>query len=407
MRRRAESPGSFNVWPAFTDVLGGLVVVLVFLITIFILSEVLITREMTGKDTAIVQLQEIIEHLELIAGESESRANRLERELSNRDARIAALNTALDAARADAQGLSMQLDATRLQLSDTETSLTEREALLAQIRAELAGAEADRLRLEDDQAASEARIADLLASLRRQTVVTAQTQAELETARSASQDTISELQAQAALLGARAERLTAEIERLRNALGVKDERLLGNQVMIETQQARIEDLDAQLKKRLAERVEELEQYASDFFGRMRTLFQDNPNIKVEGDRFVFQSEVLFSSAEATLSEAGKQELQGFVDVYKQLADELPDDLPVIFQVQGHTDKVPIRNARFTSNWDLSYARAQDVVDYLISQGVPAERLAAVAMGEYHPVDPGDSPEAYRRNRRIELKITSR
>jgi len=162
-----------------------------------------------------------------------------------------------------------------------------------------------------------------------------------------------------------------------------------------------------LKKKLLERVEELEKYASDFFGRLREVFANNPDIKVVGDRFVFQSEVLFASGDATLSESGSGDLDKFAMVYQQLAARLPPDLPVINEVQGHTDRAPIRSGRFPSNWELSTARAQQVVNYLIQQGIPPQRLAAVGMGEYHPLDPADTPEAYRRNRRIELKITSR
>jgi chemotaxis protein MotB len=220
------------------------------------------------------------------------------------------------------------------------------------------------------------------------------------------EQTLTSVQEQAALLSVRAERLTAELERLNRALAVSAEELAQRDTVIIAQQDRIEALDSALKKKLLERVEELEKYASDFFGRLREVFAGNPDIVVVGDRFVFQSEVLFGSGEATLSANGRGDLDKFAAVYRQLATQLPPDLPVIIEVQGHTDRVPIRG-RFPSNWELSTARAQEVVNYLILQGVPPERLAAVGMAEYHPIDPNDTPEAYRRNRRIELKITSR
>ena len=190
------------------------------------------------------------------------------------------------------------------------------------------------------------------------------------------------------------------------ALAVNQQELAQRDATIVQQKGRIEALDSALKKKLLERVEELEKYASDFFGRLREVFANNPDIKVVGDRFVFQSEVLFASGEATLSASGSGDLDKFAMVYQQLAARLPPDLPVIIEVQGHTDRVPVRG-RFPSNWELSTARAQQVVNYLVQQGIPPERLAAVGMGEYHPIDPADTPEAYRRNRRIELKITSR
>ena len=340
MPRRRESLSEFNIWPAFTDALGGLVMVLVFLITVFVITEVLIGREMMGKETAIGQLQRIVEHLEGLAGDAEKEAARL---------------------RGQVQGL--------------ETTVGERERLLTQLRDELAAVQAARAALDADKRKAE------------QTATT--------------------VQEQAALLSARAERLTAEMERLNRALAANQQELTQRDAVIVEQKGRIEALDSALKKRLLERVEELEKYASDFFGRLRQVFANNPDIKVVGDRFVFQSEVLFGSGEATLSPNGQGDLDKFAMVYQQLATQLPPDLPVIIEVQGHTDRAPIRSGRFPSNWELSTSRAQEVVNYLIRQGVPPQRLAAVGMGEYHPIDSADTPEAYRRNRRIELKITSR
>jgi chemotaxis protein MotB len=340
MRRRRDTVGEFNIWPAFTDALGGLVMVLVFLITVFVLTEVLIGREMMGKDTAIGQLQRIIGHLEGLAGDADKEAARL---------------------RGRVQGL--------------ENTVGERDKLLAQLRADLAMVQATREALSADKSKAE--------------------------------QTLTSVQEQAALLGVRAERLAAELERLNRALAANQRELTQRDAVIVEQKGRIEALDSALKKRLLERVEELEKYASDFFGRLREVFANNPDIKVVGDRFVFQSEVLFASGEATLSASGGGDLDKFAMVYQQLAARLPPDLPVIIEVQGHTDRAPIRGGRFPSNWELSTARAQQVVNYLIQQGVPPERLAAVGMGEYHPIDPADNPDAYRRNRRIELKITSR
>ena len=340
MPRRRDSVGEFNIWPAFTDALGGLVMVLVFLITVFVLTEVLIGREILGKDTAIGQLQRIVSHMEGLAGDAEKEAARL---------------------RGRVQGL--------------ESTVGDRDQLLAQLRAELAAVQAARQTLSDDKNKAE--------------------------------QNLSGVQEQAALLSARAERLTAELERLNRALAANQQELSKRDAVIVDQKGRIEALDSALKKKLLERVEELEKYASDFFGRLREVFANNPDIKVVGDRFVFQSEVLFAPGDATLSTSGSGDLDKFAMVYQQLATRLPADLPVIIEVQGHTDRTPIRNSRFPSNWELSTARAQQVVNYLIQQGVPPQRLAAVGMGEYHPIDPADNPEAYRRNRRIELKITSR
>ena len=340
MPRRRSSLAEFNVWPAFTDALGGLVMVLVFLITIFVISEVLIGREIMGKDSAIGQLQRLLSRVEGQASDAEQEAARL-------------------------RGRTQTL----------ETGLSEREQQLIQLRLDLAAALAAR--------------------------------DSINVAKSQAEHTLNATQQEAALLSARAARLTEELERLNRALAVNQQDLAARDAVIVQQQDQIQALDSALKQKLLERVEELEKYASDFFGRLRQVFANNPNIKVVGDRFVFQSEVLFGAGEATLSPEGRRDLDQFAQVYQQLADRLPDDLPVIIEVQGHTDRTPIRSSRFPSNWELSSARAQQVVNYLIQQRIPPQRLAAAGMGEYHPVDPSDSPEAYRRNRRIELKITSR
>ena len=340
MPRRREAISEFNIWPAFTDALAGLVMVLVFLITIFVITEVLIGRDILGKETVISQLQRQVEHLQGTAGDAEKATAQL---------------------RGRVRGL--------------ETTLGEREQLLAQLREELYVVQAARAALEVDKRQAE--------------------------------QTASSVQEQAALLSARNARLNVELERLNQALASNQQQLVERETLIANQKERIAELDSALKKRLLEKVEKLEKYASDFFGRLREVFANNPDIKVVGDRFVFQSEVLFGSGEATLSPSGQADLDKFAAVYKQLATQLPADLPVIIEVQGHTDRAQIRGGRFPSNWELSTARAQEVVNYLIRQGVPPERLAAVGMGEYHPLDAASTPEAYRRNRRIELKITSR
>jgi len=128
---------------------------------------------------------------------------------------------------------------------------------------------------------------------------------------------------------------------------------------------------------------------------------------VVGDRFVFPSELLFASGSATLGEQGRQGLAKLAVTLREIAGRIPADVNWILRVDGHTDRQPIHTAEFPSNWELSTARAVSVVRYLVSQGIPAERLAATGFGSFHPVDQGDTPEAYQRNRRIEIKLTDR
>lgn len=169
----------------------------------------------------------------------------------------------------------------------------------------------------------------------------------------------------------------------------------------------IKDLGARLNAALAMQVQELKRYRSDFFGRLRELLKDRKDIRVVGDRFVFESEVLFSSGSATLTPEGMSAMDQIAEAILELRTEIPKDIDWALQINGHTDARPISNPQYPSNWELSTARAASVVKYLVSRGVPPDRLVAAGYGEFQPVDTGNTEEAYQRNRRIELKLTSR
>lgn len=169
----------------------------------------------------------------------------------------------------------------------------------------------------------------------------------------------------------------------------------------------IKDLGARLNTALAQQVQELKRYRSDFFGRLRTLLKDRKDIRVVGDRFVFESEVLFPSGSATLTPEGMAAMDQIAEAIVELQKEIPPDIDWALQINGHTDARPISNSQFASNWELSTARAASVVKYLVSRGVPADRLVAAGYAEFQPVDTGHTEEAYQKNRRIELKLTNR
>jgi len=169
----------------------------------------------------------------------------------------------------------------------------------------------------------------------------------------------------------------------------------------------IKDLGARLNAALALQVQELKRYRSDFFGRLRELLKDRKDIRIVGDRFVFESEVLFSSGSATLTPEGMSAMDQIAEAILELQKEIPSDIDWALQINGHTDARPISNPQYPSNWELSTARAASVVKYLVLRGVPADRLVAAGYGEFQPVDTGNTEDAYQRNRRIELKLTSR
>ena len=128
---------------------------------------------------------------------------------------------------------------------------------------------------------------------------------------------------------------------------------------------------------------------------------------VVGDRFVFQAEVLFDSGSAALDADGIKQLDQVASALQEVSSKIPEEVDWILRVDGHTDRVPIKTPAFSSNWHLSAARAISVVDYLVRRGLPSNRVSANAFGEFHPMDERETPEAYRRNRRIELKLTGR
>lgn len=188
-----------------------------------------------------------------------------------------------------------------------------------------------------------------------------------------------------------------ELEKLAAALDASDK-------LTAEQKAQISDLGRRMNRALAGKVQELQRYRSEFFGRLRDILGTRPGITVVGDRFVFQSEVLFGSGSADLGLEGQRQLSQLARTLLNVARTIPPDIKWILRVDGHTDDVPIATAQFRSNWELSAARAISVVRYLIEQGVPADRLAAAGFGQYQPIDPGDDTAARARNRRIELKL---
>jgi chemotaxis protein MotB len=203
------------------------------------------------------------------------------------------------------------------------------------------------------------------------------------------------------------DQLNQNIQALRDQLAQIAAALGVSEAKNKDQEAQITDLGQRLNTALLSQVAQLAKYRSEFFGRLRDALGDRPDIRIVGDRFVFQSEVLFPPSSAQLGDAAKQRLSVVAAALKDIATKIPNDIPWVLAVNGYTDKRPINTPQFPSNWELSAARAITVINYLISQGVPADRLAAAGFAEHDPIDTGDSEDAYAKNRRIELKLTER
>jgi chemotaxis protein MotB len=206
---------------------------------------------------------------------------------------------------------------------------------------------------------------------------------------------------------AQIEVLNQQISALRRQLAALEEALDASEKRDKESQSRIADLGSRLNVALAQRVQELSRYRSEFFGRLRAILGNRPDIRIVGDRFVFQSEVFFDTGQATLLPEGIAELDSVAGALTELDRKIPPEIAWVLRVDGHTDVRPVNGPSFKSNWELSSARAISVVQYLISRGIPAQRLVAAGFAEFQPLDTGNTEDAYRRNRRIELKLTER
>jgi chemotaxis protein MotB len=201
--------------------------------------------------------------------------------------------------------------------------------------------------------------------------------------------------------------MNEQLEQMRAQLAALNHALEASEASGKDKDVQIANLSARLNTALAQKVEELQRYRSDFFGKLREVLANRPGIQVVGDRFVFQSEVLFPVGSAELTQAGQEEISHLADTLKDIAKEIPPDVNWLLRVDGHADKQPVQGGQFASNWELSSERAITVVKLLIADGIPPNRLAATGFAQYQPLDPADTPEAYARNRRIEIRLTDR
>ena len=313
-------------------------------------------------------------------------------------------------ARGATETARQELAALRRQLSEAATAQELASRQLAAMRAEIAALNQN---VQADRATITARVAELarltedtqrLAALREQLERDIGAERRLRGAAEAQageQTRLSEAaSAQVALLSRQIQDLRGQLNRLANALDATDNR-------DRESEAQIAQLRLQLNAALAARVEELTRYRSDFFGRLREVLGNRPEVRIVGDRFVFQSEVLFPPASAELSPTGERQLRQLARVLVEIAIRIPPEIAWVMRVDGHADRTPIRSPRFASNWELSAARAIAVANLLVQEGLPANRVAAAAFGENQPLDTAESPEAYARNRRIELRLTDR
>lgn len=425
-------------WPGYVDALSTLLLVFIFVLTVFVLAQYVLSQAIVGRDEALSKLNlRIVELAEQLALEQQGARNlraetqRLQASLlqttTARDELTLRLNLSIQRAE-DAEGkLKRAEDAIKADRETLTARLAEIESLrrdvtaLRQLRADWEGQigkltqdlernRKDMGELRDRSRQLEARLAESEERTR-----LAQGDIKKREAQLAEVQTL-HLQSQEALaaekkLGeqgrAQAAALDLQLAALRQQLASLQALLAASEAKDKENQVQIADLGRKLNVALAQRVEELAKYRSAFFQRLTEAIGDRRDVQVVGDRFVLQSEVLFGSGAADLNEAGLRQLDKLAATLVDLGRRIPADVPWVLRVDGHTDKIPIATDRYRSNWELSSARAINVVRYLMERGVPAERLAAAGFAEFQPLDNRDELDAFRRNRRIELKLTER
>ncbi len=394
LARRRHRPD--NTWPGFVDALATLLMVIIFLLMVFVLAQFFLSQALSGRDTALKRLQGQVDELaELLALERKASAEfntdigqlsaELQASLRARDD----LNTAIRVLNERAEGAESRNRDLQRALTDALAAVESKDKALDAQRQELA-------RLANDIAALRA----LKEELERETAALAATAEQTDSALIEERRVSESARAQIALLNQQTAALREQIRQLAATLESAEEKA-------REQEVQIVNLGQRLNAALASKVQELKRYRSEFFGRLREALGDHPDIRIVGDRFVFQSEVLFGSGSAELEEEGRLQLLRVADVLKDVSDRIPEDIDWVLRVDGHTDTRPIDTILYPSNWELSTARAISVVRLLIERGIPADRLVAAGFGEFHPLDDRDSEAAFRRNRRIELKLTQR
>jgi chemotaxis protein MotB len=442
---RRSRRSSIDIWPGFVDALAQLLMVIIFILLVFTAGQFFLSDALSGRDRALQELQQQVAELnnllaleqaagaELRAGAASlmqqlqaltaerdqlttrvaELAARAEQEAARADAVTGKLRDAETLVGADKEKIELQLkqlESLRRDIAALQAVRTELEAKVAALAAAQQQSTQDAGALRDRTKELEAR----LASAQERTVLAqkqiderdvrlralGQRADQADAALAAEQQASRAARTQVEQLAAQVAALSEQLKKIAAALELAENKA-------KVQQGQILELGRRLNLALASKVQELARYRSEFFGRVREIIGDRPDIRIVGDRFVFQSEVLFAPGSAELADAAKQQLDPVIAALKEISVKIPPEINWVLRVDGHTDRRPISNAQFPSNWELSAARAISVVRYAIAQGVPPARLAAAGFADNQPLDAGDGEDAYRRNRRIELKLTER
>jgi len=452
VRARRHGGNGLDAWPGYVDALSTLVMVIIFVLLVFVLAQAFLSVVLSGRDKALDQVKSQLAVLTNALSLEKSHGAALQASIAQLNQQLATSNKARDA-------LTQQLSALQARANDILAENQKLHAAQNALSQQLATATAQVGAADQKTAATTAKLAmtqRLLADAQQRLADMQQQMAELDKTVRADKDTMQvkladlanleeqtralaalrdELEKQAANAAARA--MTEQQRREAVAAQLADEKKLGDsaraQIALLNQQvdqlkaqlasvanaldlaqqqgrdkdAQIANLGQKLNAALAAKVQELQQYRSEFFGKLRQVLAGQPGIHIEGDRFVFQSEVLFPVGSADLTPQGVAQMTALAVTIKDIAAEIPKDIPWILRVDGHTDPQPVKGGLFASNWELSAARAISVVKLLIADGVPPGHLAATGFAQYQPFGSENAPADFAKDRRIELRLTNR
>jgi len=376
--RRSEN----FTWPGFVDALATLLMVIIFVLMVFVLIQANLAYRVSGQDATLGEMRQ----------------------------QLASLSELLNIERRASADLAADLAQLQIQLETSETDRSTLAAQLAAVQATLGTRNSELTALNAKQAETEAALTAARDALdeRLRALQMVEGQLALTEARNRTQQqTIRDLEAETTASKAEVAQMTLVLAGLRQRIEELTALLAEKDRQAEEDKVAIANLGRSLNNALASRVQELQQFRSEFFGRLRDVLKGRDDVQIVGDRFVFQSEVLFAPGQADIGATGQSQLAQLAVALADIAAKIPDDINWVLQVDGHTDNLPVRAGRYTDNWDLSTERALSVVRFLVMQGVPAERLAATGYGEFQPLASGDTAADRRLNRRIELKITQR
>ena len=417
-----------NIWPGFVDALAALLMVIIFVLMIFIVAQFYLTQLLSGRDDDLAKLQgQILELGELLSIERTTNAklanniDRLNESLVIATTKQETLNSKISKLIILNESLGGQVNILTAERDALDKNLKLSQSSLAMSQSDLEGALQQLKNIETELEAKALQNKQTKKELDETRKLSLLMQSDLDEARDLLQKIIIKLSKEKlhlvnlkelnkelnAKYSTTTNQLNAQILALKREMMSLNDILKKSEMENELKNVKIVDLGRKLNRALASRVQELAKFRSEFFGRLQDVLKNRRDIRTVGDRFVFQSEVLFASGASDIATAGKKELAQLARTLNSIAPNIPKKINWILQIEGHTDHIPISNKRFQNNWELSAARAISVVEFLIGQGVPADRLSAAGYGEFQPLDKRRDEIGNRRNRRIEMKLTQR